>query len=92
MSTAGTIDLANAIPISVEAFDDCVKVSPSNEGRWGSERECRNSTMSNIEREKRLDELNRKLGLTERNRATNSNLDEFEKREWQKKRLGYPQH
>ena len=48
--------------------------------------------MSNIEREKRLDDLNRKLGLTERNRATNSNLDEFEEREWLKKRLGYPQH
>jgi hypothetical protein len=48
--------------------------------------------MSNIEREKRLDDLNRKLGLTERNGATNSNLDEFEEREWLKKRLGYPQH
>jgi hypothetical protein len=39
--------------------------------------------MSKVEREKRLDELNRKLGI---------DSEEIEEREWLKRKLGYKQH
>jgi hypothetical protein len=48
--------------------------------------------MSNIEREKRLDDLNRKLGITQPVKSINSDLEQFEEREWLKKKLGYNQH
>jgi hypothetical protein len=48
--------------------------------------------MSNIEREKRLDDLNRKLGITQPIQSINSDLEQFEEREWLKKKLGYNQH
>jgi predicted ArsR family transcriptional regulator len=54
-----------------------------------SETKKRLRAMNNIEREKRLDELNHKLGITKRNNATNSHLEEIEEREWLEKRLGY---
>ena len=48
--------------------------------------------MNPAEGEKRLDELNRKLGITETNKFINSYLEDFEEREWLKKKLGYQQH
>jgi hypothetical protein len=48
--------------------------------------------MSNTEREKRLDELNRKLGITQPDKLIESDLEEIEEREWLKKKLGYKQH
>ena len=48
--------------------------------------------MSSTEREKRLDELNRKLGITQPNKLIESDLEEIEEREWLKKKLGYKQH
>ncbi len=47
--------------------------------------------MSNTEREKRLDELNRKLGIAQPQELLASDLDEIEEREWLKKKLGYGQ-
>jgi predicted ArsR family transcriptional regulator len=57
-----------------------------------SETKKRLRAMNNTERERRLDELNRKLGITERNKATDSHLEEIEEREWLKEKLGYKQH
>ena len=54
-----------------------------------SETKKRLRAMNNTERERRLDELNRKLGITGRNEAIRSHLEEFEEREWLKKKLGY---
>jgi len=48
--------------------------------------------MSKSEREKRLDELNRKLGITHPDKPTESDREEMEEREWLKKKLGYKQH
>jgi hypothetical protein len=48
--------------------------------------------MSNAEREKRLDALNRKLGITQPQKLIESDVDEIEEREWLKKKLGYKQH
>jgi hypothetical protein len=48
--------------------------------------------MSDTEREKRLDELNRKLGITQPNKLIEADKDEMEEREWLKKKLGYEQH
>jgi hypothetical protein len=45
--------------------------------------------MSNTEREKRLDELNRKLGTTQRNKLIEADPEEYEEREWLKRKLGY---
>jgi DNA-binding HxlR family transcriptional regulator len=44
--------------------------------------------MSKNESEKRLDELNRKLGITPR-KLVESDLEEIEEREWLKRKLGY---
>jgi predicted ArsR family transcriptional regulator len=54
-----------------------------------SETKKRLRAMNNTERERRLDELNRKLGIIGRNEAISSHLEEFEEREWLKKKLGY---
>jgi hypothetical protein len=54
-----------------------------------SETKKRLRAMSPTEGEKRLDELNRKLGITETNKFINSYLEDFEEREWLKKKLGY---
>jgi|HubBroStandDraft_4_1064222.scaffolds.fasta_scaffold2870584_1 hypothetical protein len=48
--------------------------------------------MSNIEREKRLDERNRTLEVTQLIESIESHLEETEEREWLKKNLGYTQH
>jgi hypothetical protein len=48
--------------------------------------------MSKAEREKRLDELNRKLGITHPDKLTESDQEEMEEREWLKKKLGYKRH
>jgi hypothetical protein len=45
--------------------------------------------LSDNERERRLDQLNQKLGLTQPGRRIESHLEEFEEREWLKKKLGY---
>jgi hypothetical protein len=47
--------------------------------------------MSKAEREKRLDELNQKLGITQPQKLIESDLEEIEEREWLKKKLGYKQ-
>jgi len=47
--------------------------------------------MSNNEREKRLDEINEKLGITQPVRGIKAFLEEHEEREWLKKKLGYKQ-
>ena len=47
--------------------------------------------MSNTEREKRLDELNRKLGITRPDKLIEPALEEIEERDWLKKKLGYKQ-
>jgi hypothetical protein len=56
-----------------------------------SETKKRLRAMSNIEREKRLDELNRKLEVTQPIKSMESHLEEVEEREWLKKKLGYTQ-
>jgi len=48
--------------------------------------------MSDNEREKRLDELNQKLGITQPVRRIETYPEEFEERKWLKKKLGYEQH
>jgi hypothetical protein len=45
--------------------------------------------MSKSEREKRLDELNRKLGISDPDLLTEFDPEEMEEREWLKKKLGY---
>ena len=45
--------------------------------------------MSKAEMEKRLDELNRKLGITDPDVLTEYDPEETEEREWLKKKLGY---
>jgi hypothetical protein len=57
-----------------------------------SETKKRLRAMSNIEREKRLDELNRRLEVTQRIKSIESRLDETEEREWLRKKLGYGTH
>jgi hypothetical protein len=47
--------------------------------------------MSKAEREKRLDELNQKLAITQPQKLIESDLEEIEEREWLKKKLGYKQ-
>lgn len=54
-----------------------------------SETKDRLRAMSNTEREKRLDELNRKLGTTQRNKLIEADPEEYEEREWLKRKLGY---
>ena len=53
----------------------------------GTKRRLR--AMSNTEREKRLDELNRKLAIPQPKKPIESDLEEIEEREWLKKKLGY---
>jgi len=48
--------------------------------------------MSNNEKEKRLDKLNRKHGMTQPNNLIENDKEEMEEREWLKKKLGYGQH
>jgi len=57
-----------------------------------SETKKRLRAMSNIEREKRLDELNRKLEVTQLIKSIESHLEEAEEREWLKNKLGYTRH
>jgi hypothetical protein len=57
-----------------------------------SETKRRLRAMSNAEREKRLDALNRKLGITQPQKLIESDVDEIEEREWLKKKLGYKQY
>lgn len=49
-------------------------------------------TMSKAEKEKRLDALNQKLGITHPNELTEYSQEEMEEREWLKKKLGYAKH
>jgi hypothetical protein len=53
-----------------------------------SETKRRLRSMSDTEKEKRLDELNRKLRIT---RPNEPDPEEIEEREWLKKKLGYKQ-
>ncbi len=48
--------------------------------------------MSKDGKEKRLDELNQKLGVTQPNKLTEYDNEEIEEREWLKKKLGYGKH
>jgi len=48
--------------------------------------------MSNTEKEKRLDELNQKHGVTQSNKLSENDKEEMQEREWLKKKLGYGQH
>jgi len=48
--------------------------------------------MSKAEREKRLDELNQKLGITHPDELTEYGQEEMEERDWLKKKLGYGKH
>jgi Trp operon repressor len=57
-----------------------------------SETKKRLRAMDNAQRERRLDELNQKLGITRGSKSINSSLEDFEEREWLKKTLGYKQH
>jgi len=54
-----------------------------------SETKKRLRSMSSIEKEKRLDELNRKLEVTQRIESKEVFQEEAEEREWLKKKLGY---
>jgi hypothetical protein len=56
-----------------------------------SETKKRLQAMSNIEREKRLDELNRKFEVTQLIKSMESHPEEVKEREWLKKKLGYTQ-
>ena len=48
--------------------------------------------MSKVMKEKRLDELNQKLGITHPDILTEYDQEEMEERQWLKKKLGYQQH
>jgi hypothetical protein len=48
--------------------------------------------MSKAEKEKRLDELNRKLGITHHDKPTEYYQEEMEERDWLRKKLGYAKH
>lgn len=48
--------------------------------------------MSKAEKEKRLDALNQKLGITNPNELTEYGQEEMEERDWLKKKLGYAKH
>ena len=48
--------------------------------------------MSKVEKEKRLDALNRKLGITHPNEFTDYSQEEMEERDWLKRKLGYAKH
>ena len=48
--------------------------------------------MSKTEKEKRLDALNQKLGITHLNELTEYGQEEMEERDWLKKKLGYAKH
>jgi len=48
--------------------------------------------MSNTEKEKRLDELNQKLGITHPDKLTEYYQEEMEERDWLRKKLGYAKH
>ena len=48
--------------------------------------------MSKAEKEKRLDALNQKLGITHRTELTDYGQEEMEERDWLKKKLGYSEH
>ena len=48
--------------------------------------------MSKAEKEKRLDALNQKLGITYPNELTEYGQEEMEERDWLKKKLGYAKH
>ena len=48
--------------------------------------------MSKAGKEKRLDELNQKLGITQPNKLTEYDKEEIEERAWLKKKLGYGRH
>ena len=45
--------------------------------------------LSTLDQEKRLDELNQKLGITELLRRTEQTQEAMEERQWLKKKLGY---
>jgi hypothetical protein len=57
-----------------------------------SETKKRLRAMSITEREKRLDELNRKHAVTQLVKSVESFLEETEEREWLKEKLGYKRH
>ncbi len=48
--------------------------------------------MSKAEKEKRLDALNQKLGITHPNKLTEYDQEEMEERDWLKNKLGYAKH
>jgi hypothetical protein len=48
--------------------------------------------MSKAEKEKRLDALNRRLGITHPNELTEYSQEEMEERDWLKRKLGYAKH
>ena len=56
-----------------------------------SETKKRLRAMDNTEKERRLDELNQKLGITKLIKFSESYLEEIEEREWLKNNLGYKQ-
>jgi len=60
---------------------------------WGCEVKTKTKIhlliMGKDEREKRLDELNRKLGITDPDLLTEFDPEEMEEREWLRKKLGY---
>ena len=57
-----------------------------------TKRKIRLLAMSKAEKEKRLDELNQKLGITHPNKRVEYEQEEMEEREWLKKKLGYEGH
>ncbi len=57
--------------------------------RRHSETKKRLRAMSSIEKEKRLDELNRIFAVTQNTKSRESFQDATEEREWLKKKLGY---
>ena len=48
--------------------------------------------MSKAEKEKRLDELNQKLGIAHPDELTEYCQEEMEERDWLRKKLGYGKH
>ena len=48
--------------------------------------------MSKAEKEKRLDSLNRKLGITHSKEFTEYSQEEMEERDWLNRKLGYAKH
>lgn len=64
----------------------------TREGEMKTKRKILLLAISKAEKEKRLDELNQKLGITHPHERIEFDREEMEEREWLKRKLGYGRH